>query len=186
MRVGVHALHGDAHPLQQVGHLFLQFAKALDAPVLQRYRNDLPHCLARIQRGIGVLKDDLGHLVKAQAVQQWVLGDLLAVVKEYGLLRSILGVDGSTLKEYPASRRLVKAGQHPAQRSLATARFTHQPQRLAGIDLEIHPIHRLHPLILPPGQELDQQAEPDREVHFDPLRFDQRLSGHPAPPCRPQ
>lgn len=66
VRVSVHAALRDAHALEQMCQLFLYRLEIFHAPVSQRYRNDLPHGLARIERRIGILKDHLNVALEAE------------------------------------------------------------------------------------------------------------------------
>ena len=92
----------------------------------QRLGQDLAHRHARVERGIGVLEDDLH--VPAQAAQRVLaeVGDLLA------------------LEADRARGRLHQAQHQPAGRRLAAARFADQRQRLAAGDLEAHVLDRAH------------------------------------------
>jgi hypothetical protein len=50
------------------------------------------------------------------------------------------------------------------------------------MDLEIHAVHSLDPLIPLPREQFDQEAMIDREMHLDLLRLDQRYFVHLDPP----
>ena len=95
---------------RQPGALILILADAVDA---HRLGQNLPHGKARIQAGVGVLKNDLD----AAAVNAHLRG---------AQLRQVLA-----LKQDTALGRIGESGQHHAQRRFAGARLTHHAQRAA-------------------------------------------------------
>ena len=108
----------------------------------QRLGQDLAHGHARIERGVGVLEDDLH--VPAQPAQRVLVevGDLLA------------------LEAHRARGRVHQAQHQPAGGRLAAAGFADQRQRLAAGDLEADVVDGAHQA----DQLAADQAAADREM----------------------
>ena len=97
----------------------------------QRLGQDLAHGHARIERGVGILEDDLH--VPAQPAQRILaeVGDFLA------------------LEAHGARRRVHQAQHQTSGGRLAAARLADQRQRLAAGDLEAHVFDGAHEADLP-------------------------------------
>ena len=108
--------------------------------------DDGPHGLAGVQRGVGVLEDHL-HVAADQP-------EVLALQ-----LRDV-----PALEEDGAIRGVEQAHGHPGQGGLAAARLPHQAQGLAGIDLQVDAVHRVHVADV----LLEDDASADGEVLLHP------------------
>src|SRR4029078_8726919 len=95
---------------------------------LNRPAEDAHDRLARIERAVGVLEDEL-HL----------LADLLHLARGEAKQRAIA-------QPHVAFGRLDQTGDQPRRRRFAAAAFTHEPQGLAPADMEIDAIDRLQGL----------------------------------------
>jgi len=109
---------GQADALQQVIDFFLPFRPDCDLVDIQRLTDDVTDGHAWVERGIGILENDL-HLAPERAQL---------------LLVEVGNVGATDLDQ--TGRWLVKTGNRAADRGLATARFTNQTESLAFEDLE--------------------------------------------------
>ncbi len=94
----------------------------------QRLRQDVEHAHAWIERGIGILEDDLHLPPLAPEIGSGERQDALA------------------RQPHVARRRLDQAQREAAERGLAAARFADKCQRLAPRQREGDLLHRLHDL----------------------------------------
>ncbi len=74
MGIGVNVTAGEPHPLQDPHHLLIPLQRVGEAALAQRDRDNVPHGLARVEGGIGVLKDDLRHAVKVSRNERAFIG----------------------------------------------------------------------------------------------------------------
>ncbi len=154
---GVKGLH--SHGLEQVGHPLLELL-ALGNPVNeQRFADDGADRHAWVERGVGVLEDDLH--VAPQGPQR-TAGD---------------SGDVFPLEQDIAGRRLQQFHDEPPGRCLSAARLAHKPQDLPLSNLETDPVNRLHVT----GNSR-QDAAADREVLHQVFDFNQRFHSFPRNP----
>ena len=162
MRKAVVVLGREADPLQQVLHFAPQLAALGDALQAQRFADDLADPLARVQRGVGVLKDHLQLAPQRSHRSARKAGDLAA------------------LEADRARCRLEQLQHGAAKRRLARARLADQPERFAGLDREADPVHGadlvdgavdqqppLHGEVLDQIGDFEQRRSP---VHANSLR----------------
>ena len=121
---------------------------------LQRVADDLPDPLARVQRGVGILKDHLHLTPQRPHPPPREAGDL------------------PTLEADRARSWLQQLQHGAAERRLAAARLADQAQRLAPADGEADVIDRSHLVDL----AVDQQPALDREVLDEVGDLEQRLA----------
>src|SRR5262245_60576798 len=133
----------------------------LDAPLLlraaaevvdtHRVGNDRPHALARIERRVRILKDHL-HLAseRAEAPHAEML-------------------DGRSLEDDLAVRRLEQTNERPTQRRLPTTRLADEAEGLPLPNREAHVVDGMHMRDL-----ALQEALPDREVLPDVPYLEER------------
>ena len=95
-----------------------------DGEVAQRLGKGVAHRHARVERRIGVLEDHLGMAPQCLAGGTAQRADVTAA--DFDL----------------AARRRQQADHDAAERRFAGPRFAHQPERLAGRDLEADIVHR--------------------------------------------
>ena len=145
MRIAPRVLGQQADDGQKLAGALLALGLGVQAVHGHRLDQDLAHGHARIERGVGVLEDDLH--VAAQLAQRLLVEvrDLLA------------------LEAHRARRRIHQAQHQPAGRRLAAARFAHQRQGLAAGDLEGHALDGAHHADHPAAD----QAARDREVLYE-------------------
>src|SRR5690606_38941853 len=135
---------------------------------LERFAQDLPQALARIERGLRVLEDHL----HAQRVGQ--------------ALGAAQVLDGPALIQQFAFGLAVQAGHDAAQRRLAAAGFSHQAQHFAGLHGQVDAIDGVHraPVDRLAGQRQDalRQVGMMFEALVDVAQFDygRVLLGHAA------
>ena len=128
VRVAPHVVGAEADGLEQFDDALLELAPGLREPVDdQRLADDRADRHARIERGVGVLEDDL-HVAR----QRPQLG------------RRLSASDVAALEPDLARSRLDQAQDAAAGRRLAAARLADQAQRLAGSNLEADPVDRMH------------------------------------------
>ena len=116
----------------------------------QRLADDLADAHARVERGVGVLENDLhlaAHFAQRRRRQR---GKLLAPERD----RSRSGLD--------------QMHHTPAQRCLAAAGFADEPERLTRLDRERHTVDRLD---ISAGAT--EQTVPHRVVLFQVADFEQ-------------
>ncbi len=142
---------GEADQAQQFLHPCGAGGGVADAMHLHRLRDGLANREARVERGIGILEDDL-HAATERA-QRRLAGDLLPVE-----------ADG-------AGARLDEAQDEARGGGLAAAGLPHQRQRLATLDGEGDAIHGTHHALA-----AAEQAAMDRVVLGQALDLQQR--GH--------
>lgn len=135
----------DLHPLAQVLH---RLGDLLLGPVvvdLKGLGQNGPDRFPGVERGVGVLEDDLHLLAQGQSLFPVRREDVLSPVEQLSVAA------------------LEQTHDDIAHRALAAAALTHQTQRLAGIDVEADVVHRVQGLFLG-----------DFEVLLQMLRLDQR------------
>ena len=187
----------EAHAAQQlldpVGPLRLGGAELVDVDGLS---DDLSHGHAGVQRGGGVLKDDLHFPAVRQHIHRLLPGHPFA--DELGLLhrRAVLAPDGDRLclkgifmlidglppVQDGAGGGLMEAEDGAPQGGLAAAGLAHQPQGLPLVDGKGHVLHRLYAgaLLALDGEILGQVVHLDEDIliHGSPPP---RFRSFPAP-----
>src|SRR6266513_199703 len=162
VRVPVGVVRGEADDLEELLHppdLFFAAGEPVD---LQRLADDVPDGHPRVERGIGVLEDDLH--VPAQPAQLF-----LAELE-----------DVPSLEERLPGRRLLEPQDHPARRRLAAAGLSHEPEGLALADEKADVVDGLDGPHLP----LEDEALGDRIVfpEVPDLEQDLAVRRHRVPP----
>ena len=153
MRVTPQMLGGKTHRLEQLHDaLFARTAIGRELVDHQRLADDRPDRHPWIQRCVRVLEDDL-HLL-AEGAQRALVerGDVLALEGDF------------------ARGRLDQSQDRAAGGGFAAAGLAHEPQRLAGHDVERHVVHRVHARHL-----AREQAATDREVLLEVANLEERL-----------
>ena len=148
VRIAPRMLGQQADDGQKLAGALLALGLGVQAVHGHRLDQDLAHGHARIERGVGVLEDDLhvaAHLAQRLLVE---VRDLVA------------------LEAHRARRRIHQAQHQPAGRRLAAARFAHQRQGLAAGDVEGHTLDRAHHADHPAAD----QAARDGEVLYQARR----------------
>ena len=138
--------------------LFQQFDNALlaiialgDVMDLHAFADDLADAHARVERGVGVLEDDL-HLAPQ-------------IAHRVGIERGYVGAF-----EIDAARSGFEQPDHEAPEGrLAAARFTHQPQRFPVLDFERYVVDRPDVITAVP-----RQPPVHRKIFFEVADFHQR------------
>ena len=92
---------------------------------LQRLLQDRPDLLARVERAVGILEDDLDGGA------------------QLGGGRAVVGCDGHAVDRQLPARGQVDHRQHPGERRLPAARFADDGERLALGDVEARALDRL-------------------------------------------
>src|SRR5262249_27125059 len=92
----------------------------------QRFADDLTHRHARIERGIGILKDHLNVATEPEQLVARRMSNLFSFEKDFAF--------GGILQTHHS----------PAQGRLAATRFADEPQRLAFRDGKIDPVNGTH------------------------------------------
>ena len=156
VRVAIGGVRGETAPFEQGDDLVAGGGRRLRQAVDdQRLGDELEHGHPRVQRGVGILEDELH--APAQAAQLLALrgGDVLAV------------------EDDPARRR-IDAPEHGApDRGLARAGLADEAERLAVVHGERHVVDGVDPLhLLTP-----EAAAPDGEPHRDAVGLDHPLLG---------
>ena len=129
VRVAIHVLGLEADAAEQFGHLGPHVALGL-AVDLQGLADDVEDGHAGIQRGEGVLKDDL-HLA-AQFLQ--------AGLVQLGHINHLIAL----AEEHLAGGWLVGPQDHAAGGGLAAAALAHQAERLPLMEGEAYAVHGAH------------------------------------------
>ena len=135
----------------------LAAVQAVDA---QRLGDDLAHGHPRVQRGVGVLEDDLDLAADGTHLLAAVVRDVLAV------------------EDDPTRGRLEQLHDRAAERRLAATRLPDDSERLAPKNREIDAVHRLH---LADG--VLEEAGLDREVLDEPFDAKKLVLGRRPPVC---
>ena len=121
----------------------LPLAAGVQTMEVQRFREHVADCHARIERAVRVLEDDL-HLAAQRAHLALFQCAQLAAVEPY-----------------LARRGLEEPQQQPPGGRFAAARLAHQRQRLAGMELEADAVHRLDAA----AEVLDQPLRAQQRRH---------------------
>jgi len=114
------------HQVEQLGDSLVDLLAAGRAERHQRLADNVTHRHARVQTGIRVLEDHL-HLAPHEA---------------HGLRAQVDQVLSSEV--HIPRRGLIKLQNGAAGGRLAAARFTHQAERFAAVDIKRHAIYRVH------------------------------------------
>ena len=157
MRVAVVVLRAEADLDQHLHGEVAPFGRRRVGVDQQRLAQHVADLLARIERAIGVLEDDLhlaAHLRRHRAVGDV---DLLAVDEQF------------------ARGRRVDQRDDAGERRLAAAAFADDRQRLALLDREADALHGMH------GARLGEQAAADMVVAHDVAAFEDDLAHTPTP-----
>ena len=104
--------------------------------------HDVENLPARIQAGIGILKNHL----HAPSQRRRVGG-----FEGFG--------DGLPVKQNLACARGVQTHQQPRDSAFAATRFANQRQRFTAMNLKAHAVHRMHKLL---GFAFDNAVQPGR------------------------
>ena len=91
----------------------------------QRLLDNLFHPLAGVERGIGVLEDDLSLFSQLTQLLPLKIADRLTVEGDIPLSGGF------------------QPQEQPSHSGFTTAALSHQPQGLPLLDGEVHPVHRL-------------------------------------------
>ncbi len=144
VRVPVAVLGVEPDELEQLGDARLALLVVLPQPVhLQRLADDVVDRHLRVQRGVGVLEDDLQLAPHRPHLRDRQPGEL------------------APLEPHRAGGRLVQLEDGPAGGRLAAAGLPHHAEGLPGVDVEAHAGHRLDVT----DDAAQQPAALDREVH---------------------
>src|SRR5919201_1648584 len=154
LRKAVIVLRGEPALHDQLLHLPAPLASIADPVDLQRRADDGADALARVQRGIRVLKDDLELTPQRPHAAARELRDIVAVEDE------------------AAVREVVEPNEATTQRRLAAARLADEADCLAAMDLERDVVDRMDPRDL----TLEQDPPLDREVLDDVLGLKEEIS----------
>ena len=127
----------EAHRLQQLLHALGALLRVAEPVDLHRLRDQLAHREARVQRGVGVLKDHLHALAVGLHLPVIQVRDLRAAAEDAPGVRLVDLQDGA------------------AQRALAAAALAHQTHGLAAPDGERHAVDGVHHALLAEGARLD-------------------------------
>ena len=147
MGVALGVLGGEAHLGQDLLHLLLPLGAAVVHVVdVQAFGDDVPHLLAGVQAGHGVLEDHLH------------LGAQAAACCSVQMAADVLAVKG----DLPRGG-VIQPDDAAADGGFARAGLPHQAVGLAGIDGEADVVHRLH-----------REIAADAEILFEALDFQQR------------
>jgi hypothetical protein len=119
---------------------------------LHRLGDDRADLLARVERAVGVLEDDLDLAAQRYQLAAAKLGNVDAVVKDF------------------AGRRLLQPQDAAAHRGFAAAALANQAQRLAASDRQVDAVDRLD------VANMAARDHPlgDREMHLEAAHFEQR------------
>src|SRR5688572_6910253 len=129
MRKAIEVRSVETYALEDRGHFLTDAAACRPLVYAQRQADDLLDGLARIQRGIGVLEDDLHAL--AQCLHARCARRCNVFPLEIDLSRGWR----------------LQTQHHAGERALAAAAFADQAERLAAIDDEAHGAHGMHQII---------------------------------------
>ena len=140
-------LRQQADALQQPGHPLLCLPAAHHVVYQQRLHDGKTDRQARIERGVGILKDELN--IAPQVLQRRPL-QLVYPPPGEG--------DGAALAVHQLQQRAPGGG-------LAAAGLAYQPQRLAGVKIETDVFHRVHPASNPIEQPAAQIKARDQMLH---------------------
>ena len=126
VRVAVERLGAEPDLERQLGDPFRQFAAAGDAVIEQRLADDVADRQARVERGVGVLEDDL-QLAPPAAASAGASGASMSLAVDADLARG----------------RVDQLQDRLARGRLAAAALADQPQRLARGDVEGDAVDRV-------------------------------------------
>ncbi len=164
VRIAVVVLGVEPDHLQHPLHFLLDPALGLDALEPEGSADDRADGVPRVQRRVRVLEDHLHVPAHRTHSAHPEVSDVLALELDL------------------AAGRFEQPGDQPPHRRLAAAGLAHDAQRLAGLDLEVEAVDRVHGADLPL-----QQALLDREVLLESghlqqglARGDTVLGGHDA------
>ena len=160
VRVAAHVDRVEAALLQQPHRAV---ASALLVPVEpvdgHGLREHVSHGHARVERGVGVLEDDL-HPAAQLAERERVR------------LAHVDPVEADLAFDHEPVAGLDQAQERAAGGRLAAARLAYQPDRLPGPDLEGHAVYGSHVV-----DDLAEEAASHREVDLEVLDLEERLPG---------
>ena len=126
MRVPVVVLGVQAHELHQLLDLALDLVPRHRAVQAERGPDDGADRLARVQRGVRVLEDHLHVSTQLPELAPLEVRDVLAVEPDLAL------------------RRIEEPHHDAGERRLAAPGLADQAERLAGVDLQVHAVDRVH------------------------------------------
>src|SRR5262249_36482389 len=150
MGEAVDVLGVQPHALEQLGHALLD---PLDAMEAHRGADDLAHPLARIERGDGILEDQLRLTMDRLELTPTEMGDVLVAISE------------------SSPGRLEQPDDAARQGALSAARLAHDAERLALPQRYRHIVHGVHVT----DRSVHQHALLDREVQLEMLDLDERV-----------
>jgi hypothetical protein len=137
---------GKPDRLEELTHAGIEASSPAEAVDPHRLADDPADAVARVERGEGVLEDDLHAAAEGAELAFTAVCDVLAV------------------EDDPARSRFVKPQDRAPHSRLTAARLTHQTERLAAPDLERHVVDRLD--VADMAIE-DEAALDDLLVHLD-------------------
>ncbi len=120
-------------------HLRLALQRVGDPPVLKRGAQDVAHRLARVERRIRVLEDNLGNVVVIDPLEGGLAGGVACDVLEH-----FVAVQRAAFVKNLSGSGGIQPGQDSAQGGFAAAAFAHQPERLAWPYRQVDAIHGAH------------------------------------------
>ena len=144
MRVAVDEIGVQAHDPEQLLDALSPLACGQDIVYIQRFPNDVAHRHARVQRGIGVLKDHLHTPPHPPQLLAFCIGQTLALEIDFACGRPVQLQDG------------------PSGGRLATSTLSHQTKGLAAMDVESDSVHRLDVS----DMLLENDSLRDRKIHL--------------------
>jgi len=127
---------------------------------VEHFQQCAAHAMTWVEGRVRILKDHLHPLA---------VGDEVVVVELHQV---------HAAEAHLALIRVVEAEDAPPQRALAAPRLSHEPQRLAPLQVEGDAVHRPHLLRRPPQHRV-QQAVRQREVLDQVPDLQERLSRRP-------
>jgi hypothetical protein len=123
VRVALGVLRAQPHHLQDGVDLVAQFVTAGEAVDKHRFADGLAHREARVERRIGILKDDL--YLAPEGLQGW----------------AVQGSNVLSAKDDAAGGGLDSTQDETPRGGLAAATLPYQPERFPGRHGKTHPIH---------------------------------------------
>src|SRR5918995_5978605 len=151
VRIAAGGVPGEPDRLEELSYTGGEVSSSGEAMGPHRLADDPADAVARIERGEGVLEDDLHAAPEGTELAFAAVSDVLAV------------------EDDAARGRLVEPQDRAPDRRLAASRLTHQSERLAAPDLERHVVDGLN------VADVAIQEDPalDRKVDLEVLELDE-------------
>src|SRR5579859_439640 len=161
MPVTIDGARGQTYHIQQLADPTVGLFTRAIVEVVERLRDDLTNCKARIERAKRILEDHL-HVRALAPKLSWVdLGEVHPV------------------EDHRADCRLDDLQDRAAKGGFPAAALAHQAERLAMLNGEVHSIYRLHR-----GDGATQQTAADGKVNLHPADLYQGVTiGLDRPVC---